>query len=354
MAEFSFRTSTMRAPPRHEHEGHVDPSRAVRARRDINPIPEITDEGNDGPPVLGFDWTPAYFGAAGDVYDVPARVAEMMPWAKFVVLLRDPADSATWNWLVPARLQKLKAMKVRQIVFLLLTIFSYFIDNLLETHVLVPPPSQPRTPAQNETELSTADCTYARLRKWLELFPRERFFVVRYEDMYKGEARRAQILAEVAAFLGVPQVQYRRSHLAEYKLQEVTNAKSRQSDAHRAFAHLDKTTMPAFVARCRALVDNMVGDGGNVWGGEDEVAESPSASRGGGAAPKTEAEVGAYIEVFFRRYSELKDGEKTVRAHAMAWGRCDCVRTRSGALACPLAGALACPCAQRRARSSDF
>ena len=86
-------------------------------------------------------------------------------------------------------------------------------------------------------------------------------------------------------------------------------------------------------------------------GGEDEVAESPSASRGGGAAPKTEAEVGAYIEVFFRRYSELKDGEKTVRAHAMAWGRCDCVRTRSGALACPLAGALACPCAQRRARS---
>ena len=157
--------------------------------------------------------------------------------------------------------------------------FSYYIDNLLETHVLVPPLSQPRTPAQNETELSTADCTYARLRKWLELFPRERFFVVRYEDMYKGEARRAQILAEVAAFLGVPQVQYRRSHLAEYKLLEVTNAKSRQSDAHRAFAHLDKTTMPAFVARCRALVDNMVGDGGHVWGGEDEVAGGDHWSR---------------------------------------------------------------------------
>ena len=133
--------------------------------------------------------------------------------------------------------------------------------------------------AQNETELSTADCTYVRLRKWLELFPRERFFVVRYEDMHKGEARRAQILAEVAAFLGVPQVQYRRSHLAEHKLQEVTNAKSRQSDAHRAFAHLNEATMPAFVARCRALVDTMVGGGGHVWGGETEVAGGDHWSR---------------------------------------------------------------------------
>ena len=97
--------------------------------------------------------------------------------------------------------------------------------------------------------------------------------------MHKGEARRAQILAEVAAFLGIPQVQYRRSHLGEHKLQEVTNTNSRRSDFHRTFSHLEEGTMPAFVARCRALVDEVVGDGGHVWGGEDDVAGSEHWSR---------------------------------------------------------------------------
>ena len=97
--------------------------------------------------------------------------------------------------------------------------------------------------------------------------------------MLKGEARRAQILAETAAFLGLPQVQYRRSHLAELAAQTVTNAKSRETEAYRTFGHLNTTAMPAFVTRCRALVDGLVGDGGHLWGGEEERAGGEHWSR---------------------------------------------------------------------------
>lgn len=55
---------------------------------------------------------------------------------------------------------------------------------------------------KNDTELSSVDCGYERLHKWLDAFPRERFFIVRHEDLFRGEARRAYILAEINAFLG--------------------------------------------------------------------------------------------------------------------------------------------------------
>ena len=56
-----------------------------------------------GGPVIGFDWTPAYFGRAGDDHSVPARVAELIPWARFVVLIRDPTDKAMLSWLLSTR-----------------------------------------------------------------------------------------------------------------------------------------------------------------------------------------------------------------------------------------------------------
>jgi hypothetical protein len=177
---------------------------------------------------LGFDWSPEYFGRAGDMYDVPGRIKALLPNAKFVVVLRDPMDPITWDELLPQELR-------------------YYLGN------------------RNESEIaSSIECTWARrLRYWLEIFPRDRFFFVRYEDVAGEVWRRARLMAEISFFLGLPTHKYHVNLLNHDYRSNVGANSSWWRSHHRRYSSLSGTTMPNFAQRCRDDLTLILGR--NMW-----------------------------------------------------------------------------------------
>ena len=162
----------------------------------------------------GMDWYLAHFpvrgeapvvGEASPYYlfhpNVPKRVREAVPHAKFIVLLRNPVDRAYSNY----------QMKVRRGIETLS--FEDAIDKERER----------LSSSDNPVSLPWRHYSYLKrglyveqLQRWMSVFPREQFLIIKSEDLYKDPG---QVLQQTLAYLELQSwslASYKAYHLSEY------------------------------------------------------------------------------------------------------------------------------------------
>jgi hypothetical protein len=162
----------------------------------------------------GIDWYLAHFPVRGEAPlvgeacpyylfhpDVPKRVREAVPHAKFIALLRNPVDRAYSNY----------QMKVKRGIETLS--FEDAIDKERER----------LSSSDDPVSLPWRHYSYLRrglyvdqLKRWMSVFPREQFLIIKSEDFYKEPGR---VLQQTLTYLGLRPwslASFRAYHLSEY------------------------------------------------------------------------------------------------------------------------------------------
>jgi hypothetical protein len=162
----------------------------------------------------GMDWYLAHFpmrgeapvvGEASPYYlfhpDVPERARRALPHAKFIALLRNPIDRAYSHY----------HMKVRRGVEPL-----SFEDAIDKEHERLSSTDDPISMVRRHYSYVERGLYVEQLKRWMSVFPREQFLIIKSEDFYKEPER---ILHQVLTFLGLipwTPANLKAYHLAEY------------------------------------------------------------------------------------------------------------------------------------------
>lgn len=219
---------------------------------------------------VAFDFGASYFSnPSGAAW----RVKALVPHVRFVIILREPSDEKTWNWLVPSHdfegLTGNASHSIKHNRFG--DPIRYNIRMTIGLHLELAIFAQ-----THHTSYSYVDCRYSILAEWVNAFPRERFFLVRAEDIFFSVERRARLVGEIAVFLGwrmrmrcsfpipifhIPGILPRAIDPRFLKVEEevLPNKNTRGIAYKRFFENLEPGTMREFATQCRHVVNEIVG-----------------------------------------------------------------------------------------------
>jgi hypothetical protein len=162
----------------------------------------------------GMDWYLAHFPMSGEVPvvgeaspyylfhpDVPDRVRGVLPHAKFIVLLRNPVDRAYSHY----------SMNVGK-GFESLS----FEDAIHQERERLSCSDDPASISWQYYSYIERGVYVDQLKRWMSVFPREQFLVIKSEDFYKDPER---VLCQTLAYVGLEPwgpANFRVHHLSEY------------------------------------------------------------------------------------------------------------------------------------------
>jgi hypothetical protein len=123
--------------------------------------------------------------------DVPKRVAETLPNARFIVLLRNPIDRAYSQYHHEVRLgyETMSFEKALARERALMDKQSWW------------SPTSDRMFEHNHYSYLSRGIYIDQLKRWMQIIPRERFLILKSEELYSNPAR---VFIQVLDFLGIP------------------------------------------------------------------------------------------------------------------------------------------------------
>lgn len=145
---------------------------------------------------LGFEVSPRYLSRGVFHLNIPTRIRRVMPEnSAIIVILRDPADRATWSDLVPHWVKRIPPSNLTRE-----TLGNFPTRDL---NISMPFLKLWLASPRHSSCAGRASCTFSALRTWTQILGRERFFFAPYERLFGDAWETATLLNEIVFFLGL-------------------------------------------------------------------------------------------------------------------------------------------------------